>query len=104
MHEVEVGFDSEGHVPAFRDTFLVDCGAWNPIGVAIAYNTAVHLLGPYRIANFAATARIVATNKVPNAAPIVAPAGRGGLRHGADHGPDRARRSASNPPRSGAAT
>ena len=52
---------------AFRDTFLVDCGAWNPIGVAIAYNTAVHLLGPYRIANFAATARIVATNKVPNA-------------------------------------
>jgi carbon-monoxide dehydrogenase large subunit len=67
LHEVEVGFDSEGHVLAFRDTFLVDCGAWNPIGVAIAYNTAVHLLGPYRIANFAATARIVATNKVPNA-------------------------------------
>ena len=67
LHEVEVGFDSQGHVFAFRDTFLVDCGAWNPIGVAIAYNTAVHLLGPYRIANFAATARIVATNKVPNA-------------------------------------
>ncbi len=67
LHEVDVGFDSEGHVLAFRDTFLVDCGAWNPIGVAIAYNTAVHLLGPYRIANFAATARIVATNKVPNA-------------------------------------
>ena len=67
LHEVEVGFDSEGHVLAFRDEFLVDCGAWNPIGVAIAYNTAVHLLGPYRIANFAATARIVATNKVPNA-------------------------------------
>ena len=67
LHEVEVGFDSEGHVVAFRDEFLVDCGAWNPVGVAIAYNTAVHLLGPYRIANFAATARIVATNKVPNA-------------------------------------
>lgn len=67
LHEVEVGFDSEGHVLAFRDAFLVDCGAWNPVGVAIAYNTAVHLLGPYKIANFAATARIVATNKVPNA-------------------------------------
>src|SRR5262245_28250245 len=67
LHEVEVGFDAEGHVLAFRDSFLVDCGAWNPVGVAIAYNTAVHLLGPYRIANFAATARIVATNKVPNA-------------------------------------
>jgi carbon-monoxide dehydrogenase large subunit len=67
LHEVEVGFDSEGNVLAFRDTFLVDCGAWNPVGVAIAYNTAVHLPGPYRIKNFAATARIVATNKVPNA-------------------------------------
>ena len=67
LHKVEVGFDPEGHVIAFRDEFLVDCGAWNPVGAAIAYNTAVHLLGPYRIANFAATARIVATNKVPNA-------------------------------------
>ncbi|WP_422000674.1 xanthine dehydrogenase family protein molybdopterin-binding subunit [Reyranella sp.] len=67
LHEVEVGFDDTGRVTAFRDTFLVDCGAWNPIGIAIAYNTAVHLLGPYRIANFAATARIVATSKVPNA-------------------------------------
>jgi len=67
LHEVEVGFDRNGQVIVFRDEFLVDCGAWNPIGAAIAYNTAVHLLGPYRTANFAATARIVATNKVPNA-------------------------------------
>ena len=52
---------------AFRDDFIVDCGAWNPVGAGIAYNTAVHLLGPYKIANFAATARIAATNKVPNA-------------------------------------
>ncbi|MGE0576857.1 MAG: xanthine dehydrogenase family protein molybdopterin-binding subunit [Reyranella sp.] len=67
VHEVEVGFDRDGRVVSFRDAFMVDCGAWNPIGAAIAYNTAVHLLGPYRIANFAAAARIVATNKVPNA-------------------------------------
>ena len=67
VHEVEVGFASDGRVIAFRDEFLVDCGAWNPIGAAIAYNTAVHLPGPYKIANFAAKARIVATNKVPNA-------------------------------------
>jgi carbon-monoxide dehydrogenase large subunit len=67
LHEVEVGFDRNGQVIAFRDQFLVDCGAWNPIGAAIAYNTAVHLLGPYKTANFAATARVVATNKVPNA-------------------------------------
>jgi aerobic carbon-monoxide dehydrogenase large subunit len=67
LHEVEVGFDNEGRILAFRDDFLVDCGAWNPIGAGIAYNTAVHLLGPYKIENFAATARVVATNKVPNA-------------------------------------
>jgi aerobic carbon-monoxide dehydrogenase large subunit len=67
LHDVEVGFDNEGRILAFRDDFLVDCGAWNPVGVGIAYNTAVHLLGPYKIANFAATARVAATNKVPNA-------------------------------------
>jgi len=67
LHDVEVGFDRDGRVVAIRDEFLVDCGAWNPIGAGIAYNTAVHLLGPYKIANFAAKGRIVATNKVPNA-------------------------------------
>ena len=67
LHDVEVGFDDEGRILAFRDDFLVDCGAWNPVGVGIAYNTAVHLLGPYKIANFSATARVAATNKVPNA-------------------------------------
>ena len=67
LHDVEVGFDEEGRIIAFHDDFLVDCGAWNPVGAGIAYNTAVHLLGPYKIANFAATARIAATNKVPTA-------------------------------------
>jgi len=67
LHDVEVGFDGDGRILAFRDDFLVDCGAWNPVGVGIAYNTAVHLLGPYKIANFAATARVAASNKVPNA-------------------------------------
>src|SRR5215471_2583220 len=67
LHEVEVGFDGDGRILALQDDFLVDAGAWNPIGAGIAYNTAVHLLGPYKIENFAASARVVATNKVPNA-------------------------------------
>ncbi len=66
-HDVEVGFDDEGRLLAFRDSFIADCGAWNPIGAGIAYNTAVHLPGPYKFDNFAVCARIVATNKVPNA-------------------------------------
>jgi aerobic carbon-monoxide dehydrogenase large subunit len=68
LHDVEVGFDDAGRVVAFRDNFLLDCGGWNPIGPGIAYNTAVHLLGPYKIDNFAATGRIAMTNKVPNSA------------------------------------
>jgi len=66
-HDVEVGFDDQGKILAYRDDFTVDCGCWNPIGAGIAYNTAVHLLGPYRHENFSAHARIAMTNKVPNA-------------------------------------
>ena len=67
MHDVEVGFDDEGRILALRDQFIVDCGAWNPIGAGVVYNTAVHLLGPYKIDAVAIDARIAATNKVPNA-------------------------------------
>jgi carbon-monoxide dehydrogenase large subunit len=66
-HDVEVGFDDDGHILAIRDDYLVDCGAWNPIGSGVAYNTAVHLTGPYKIENLAASGRIAVTNKVPNA-------------------------------------
>jgi carbon-monoxide dehydrogenase large subunit len=66
-HEVEVGFDNDGRILALRDDYLVDCGAWNPIGSGVAYNTAVHLTGPYKIENLAASGRIAVTNKVPNA-------------------------------------
>jgi carbon-monoxide dehydrogenase large subunit len=67
LHDVEVGFDDDGHILALRDDYIVDCGAWNPIGSGVAYNTAVHLTGPYKIGNLAASGRIVVTNKVPNA-------------------------------------
>jgi carbon-monoxide dehydrogenase large subunit len=67
VHEVEVGFDDTGKILALRDSFTVDCGAWNPIGAGVVYNTAVHLPGPYKIDAIAIDARIAATNKVPNA-------------------------------------
>jgi carbon-monoxide dehydrogenase large subunit len=66
-HDVEVGFDEAGRILAIRDDYIVDCGAWNPIGSGVAYNTAVHLTGPYKIEHLAASGRIVATNKTPNA-------------------------------------
>jgi carbon-monoxide dehydrogenase large subunit len=67
LHDLEVGYDGDGHILALRDDYIVDCGAWNPIGSGVAYNTAVHLTGPYKIGNLAASGRIVVTNKVPNA-------------------------------------
>jgi carbon-monoxide dehydrogenase large subunit len=68
LHEVEVGFDEDGHILALRDDFIVDCGAWNPIGAGVPYNTAAHLTGPYKIEHLAVSARTAATNKVPNSA------------------------------------
>ena len=67
FHDAEVAFDSEGRIIALRDRFTVDCGAWNPLGVGVVYNTAAHLTGPYRIPHLDIEARVVATNKVPNA-------------------------------------
>jgi carbon-monoxide dehydrogenase large subunit len=68
IHELEIGFDEEGRILALRDDFITDCGAWNPIGAGIIYNTAAHLLGPYKVEHCAATAKVVATNKVPSSA------------------------------------
>ncbi|MBV8776524.1 MAG: xanthine dehydrogenase family protein molybdopterin-binding subunit [Alphaproteobacteria bacterium] len=67
LHDVEVGFDDNGRILALTDSYIVDCGAWNPIGSGVAYNTAVHLTGPYKVENYRASGRIAVTNKVPNA-------------------------------------
>jgi carbon-monoxide dehydrogenase large subunit len=67
IHDVEVGFGDDGRILALRDSFMVDCGAWNPIGAGVVYNTAAHLPGPYKIGAIAIDARIAATNKTPNA-------------------------------------
>ncbi|HUZ75151.1 MAG TPA: xanthine dehydrogenase family protein molybdopterin-binding subunit [Stellaceae bacterium] len=66
-HDVEIGFDDEGHILAIRDHLLKDSGAYMPVGVGTPVNTAVHLLGPYHVPNYEASITIVATNKTPNA-------------------------------------
>jgi carbon-monoxide dehydrogenase large subunit len=67
LHQVEIAFDGGGRILAFCDHFLLDNGAYNPMGLTDAYNTAAHLQGPYKIANFAVSGTCVSTNKVPNA-------------------------------------
>ena len=103
IHDVEVGFDDTGRILALRDDFLVDCGAWNPIGAGIAYNTAVHVPGPYKIGAIAISGRIAATNKVPTRR-IAAPAGRKRRSPWSAASTSLPRSSASSPPRCGCAT
>jgi aerobic carbon-monoxide dehydrogenase large subunit len=67
IHDVEIGFDDEGRILAMHDRIVMDCGAWVPLGVAPAYNTASHLMGPYKFPHLLAEVQGVATNKVPNA-------------------------------------
>jgi carbon-monoxide dehydrogenase large subunit len=67
IHDVELGFDQEGRIVALRDRFLLDNGAYNPMGLTDAYNTAAHLQGPYKIPNLLVSGTCVSTNKVPNA-------------------------------------
>ncbi|MDE0028809.1 MAG: xanthine dehydrogenase family protein molybdopterin-binding subunit [Deltaproteobacteria bacterium] len=67
IHYMELAFDGDGRILALRDRFLLDNGAYNPMGLTDAYNTSAHLQGPYRIPNLAVTGTCVTTNKVPNA-------------------------------------
>lgn len=63
-HEIEVGFDDEGRILAIRDTFTIDCGAYNPYGINLLYNTISHLRGQYDIRHMSAQGSAVLTNKL----------------------------------------
>ena len=67
VHDIEIAAMRDGRIVAIRDRFLVDQGAYNPWGIVQSYNTVAHMLGLHRIANFAADARMVITNKTPHA-------------------------------------
>jgi len=67
VHEIELGLSAAGEILALRDRILVDTGAYNPLGLVIPYNTIAHLMGPYRVPSFEATAQGVITTKTPTA-------------------------------------
>lgn len=67
IHDVELGFDEYGRILALEDRFYLDNGAYNPMGLTDAYNTAAHLQGPYKVPHLQVTGTCVSTNKVPNA-------------------------------------
>jgi carbon-monoxide dehydrogenase large subunit len=66
-HDVEVAFDERGILLALRDRFVKDSGAYTPVGIGAPSNTVAHMLGPYQVPHFEATATVVVTNKTSNA-------------------------------------
>jgi aerobic carbon-monoxide dehydrogenase large subunit len=65
VHEVEVGFDEDGHVLALSDDFIHDAGAYTPYGIILPIITAAQVPGPYRVPNYRVRFRAVYTNATP---------------------------------------
>jgi carbon-monoxide dehydrogenase large subunit len=67
IHETEVVFDEHGRIHALIDQLTKDSGAYTPVGIGAPSNTMSHICGQYDIQNLELSARIVLTNKAPNA-------------------------------------
>src|SRR5256884_7470690 len=65
VHEVEVGYDDEGHVLALDDDFIHDGGAYTPYGIILPIITAGQVPGPYRVPNYRVRFRDMYANATP---------------------------------------
>jgi len=65
IHEVEVGFTSDGTLVAMRDRILMDHGAYSIYGLVVPFLTVTSILGQYRVPAFEADITVAYTNKVP---------------------------------------
>ena len=67
VYDVEVGFEGDGRIVAVSTDFVVDSGAYTPVGAGIAGNSIAHMLGPYDIEHYEARCKVVLTNRTANA-------------------------------------
>jgi len=65
FHDLEVGFDDEGRILAYRDAFVHDAGAYTPYGVIVPLVTSARMVGPYRLPNYRCDVTVVFTNTLP---------------------------------------
>ncbi|MGD9920790.1 MAG: xanthine dehydrogenase family protein molybdopterin-binding subunit [Pseudorhodoplanes sp.] len=66
-HDVDIGFDKQGRILAFRDRAVMDMGAYiRPNGMVAPTHTITGLSGPYRIPTFDISLECVITNKTPH--------------------------------------
>ena len=77
VHEAEMALDRDGRILGIHDTFLHDCGAYDPYGLTIPINSQCTLLGPYDVPAYHSEFRAVFTNKT-----IVTPVRGAGRQHG----------------------
>jgi aerobic carbon-monoxide dehydrogenase large subunit len=66
-HDIALAVSAEGEILGLKDSFTVDTGGFNALGLVIPYNTIAHLMGPYRVPSMQAQATAVVTNKTPTA-------------------------------------
>ena len=62
-HRARLGVMRDGTIVALETEFTRDHGSHTTLGAAIGYNTINHLVGPYRVPNYAGTAHNVVTHK-----------------------------------------
>jgi CO/xanthine dehydrogenase Mo-binding subunit len=65
IHDAEIAFDEDGRILAVRTRFVHDSGAYTPYGSDVAFNTATHVLGQYRVPAFSVECQVRFTNKPP---------------------------------------
>lgn len=63
IHRSRLAVDADGRILAWADDFVVDIGAGSLWVAGIVANTAVHLMGPYRIPAMRVRGRAALTNK-----------------------------------------
>lgn len=63
VHHTRLAVDAAGRILSWEDDFVVDLGAGSLWTAGILANTAVHLLGPYRMTNVRVHGRAAFTNK-----------------------------------------
>ncbi len=66
-HEAELIVDRSGRILGLIDDLIKDSGAYCPVGIGSPSNTLTHVASQYRIEHMRLRARIVVTNKAPNA-------------------------------------
>ncbi|GJD48671.1 Caffeine dehydrogenase subunit alpha [Methylobacterium crusticola] len=62
---IEAACDAEGRLLGIRGDLVHDHGAYTPYGVALPYNSATNLLGPYRLPAYRLAISLCLTNLVP---------------------------------------